>query len=669
MKSLSLAILCLGTSVLSPCIAFAEEMPAIMVKGQLVSAAQSAWSMTALDSDEIREQAISDFDKMLRLVPGVSVRELGLGGVANNIVIRGFGNGGHGGDLGAVLDGIPLNEAMSHADGYVDLNIIVPLEVDNLTVYRGPVSALYGNYNRGGMLKIDTRKGGDYLDADASFGSFSTGDMQLALGRQWDDGKLNLAGQFYLSDGYRPQSDQQRQTLSGRIAFDIAPFLNLTLSGRYHQAEANSASYVTAAQYANNPYGIDANVQNDGAKKHFATFRADLNIALSPSASLLTFAYGTKQDFSRGFSRPVNTTDWRQREESYDRDVFGAGSSLNGTLDTDWSAAPLKYVAGIEIFRERTDYLYFDGLDRRRRLDAALNDRRTKLNSISGFAEVQAPLHRLFELSLALRADSFTGGCHVMGPEAGSDPCGKMNKVERVSPKAGVRSQVTDWMQVRVNWAEGFALPNNFVKYSVGGQALDANIFRQTEVGVKLTPLHGLLVDVAAYRLSSTDEVRTASPGIYENFGSTMRKGIEASTDWSITPRFSVRGVYSYTKTEIRNNADTSLIGNSVAGVPSHTANVDARWSPLDDWELSANWRYVGSYDVNAANTVKADEYDVLDLTLSHVGKMPFAYRAYVRIENVADNKYATSVSQIGGQILMAPAAPRGVRAGIQISL
>ncbi len=66
------------------------------------------------------------------------------------IVIRGFGNGGHGGDLGAVIDGIPLNEAMSHADGYVDLNVIIPLEIDSFTVLKGPVSALYGNYNRGG---------------------------------------------------------------------------------------------------------------------------------------------------------------------------------------------------------------------------------------------------------------------------------------------------------------------------------------------------------------------------------------------------------------------------------------------------------------------------------------------------------------------------------------
>jgi hypothetical protein len=41
-----------------------------------------------------------------------------------------------------VIDGIPLNEANSHADGYVDSTVLIPLEIGGLTIYRGPVSAL-----------------------------------------------------------------------------------------------------------------------------------------------------------------------------------------------------------------------------------------------------------------------------------------------------------------------------------------------------------------------------------------------------------------------------------------------------------------------------------------------------------------------------------------------
>lgn len=671
----ALAFLMLGGIATLPAAALAEDASAdaddgsaIVVKGQLVAATASAWSVTTLGTEEIREQALGQMDDYLRFVPGMAVRNLGMGGVANSIVIRGFGNGGHGGDLGAVIDGIPLNEAMSHADGYVDLNVVVPLELESLTVYRGPVSALYGNYNRGGLVRLDTRKGGDYLNADASMGSFGTGDLQMALGREWSGGTLNLTGQYFLSDGYRPQTDQERQTLSGRLGLDLSPGVTLALSGRYHHADAQNASYITAAQFETDPYGIDPAVQNDGARKHFGTARADLGIALSPSASLLGFAYGTQQDFTRWFSRPVSGA-WRQREESYDRAIFGAGASLNGTIAADWATEPIRYVVGVELFRERTDYMFYDGLDRRRRVSPALADRRTRLNSLSAFTEIQAPLHRLFDLSLGLRADRFTGGCAVRGPETGDDPCGRLRVIERLSPKIGLRSQLAEALQLRLGWAEGFALPNAFVKYATGGQPLDASVFRQTEIGVKLTPGEGLTLDAAAYRLTSSGEVRTVAPGIYENYGSTRNQGVEISAEWQATPRLWLRAVYGHTDTEVRKNGDPALIGNSVAGVPRDSANVDLRWQPIGGWELAGNWRYVGAYQVNAANSLQADPYDIVDLTLSHEGRAPFAYRAYVRVENVADTRYAASVSLIGGQTLFSPGAPRTVRAGIQITL
>ena len=641
----------------------------IVVKGQLIDADSTAWSVTTLDTDQIRRDAPTDFDDLLRLVPGMTVRDLGLGGVANSIVIRGFGGGGHGGDLGAVLDGIPLNEAMSHADGYVDLNIIVPLEVDTMTVFRGPVSALYGNYNRGGLIKIVTRKGGDYLNADASLADHATADVQMAAGRSGRRAQLNLAGQLYLTDGYRPHSDLARQTLAMRGAFDASDTVNVALSGRYHHADANSASYLTQDQFENDPYGIDPNVQGDGARKTFRSLRTDVNIALSPTTSLVTFGYLTRQDFTRWFTRPVSASEWRQREESYDRRIFGAGTSLNGLITPGWSAGPIAYVVGLEHFRESTDFLFFDGLNSRHRTAPPLDDRRTRLNSLSGFVEVQAPVHRLFDLSLGLRADRFTGGCKPLGPETGSDPCGALRKTARLSPKIGLRSQLTDWLQIRGNWAEGFALPNNFVKYSVGGQVLDPNVFRQTEIGLHLTPVDGLKVDLAAFRLLSTAEVRAVAPGLYENFGKTSRKGMEASAEWQLSPRLWLRSVYSYTRTRVRQNGDPALVGKEVAGVPRHAANVEASWSPVEDWTLSADWRYVGSYQINATNTARARRYDTLGLSLAYEATAPFPYRAYVRIDNLADTRYATSVSVIGGLTVLAPGSPRTARAGIQITL
>jgi outer membrane receptor protein involved in Fe transport len=637
----------------------------VVVKGQLLRAQESAYSATVLDTSMIREQALADVDDLFRLVPGMVVRDLQLGSVASNIVIRGFGNGGHGGDLGAVIDGIPLNEAMSHADGYVDLNTVVPLEIDSFTVFKGPVSALYGNYNRGGLVDIQTRKSGDYAETDLSLGSYGTVDLQAAYGSQLGDTQqVNLAGQLFRTDGYRPQGHTERGTFAGRWSAEVTPALQVALSTRYLQSESDSASYLTQTQFETDPRGIDPNTQNDGADKEFLTVRGDLNYAINDELKLLTFAYTTQQDFTRWFSRPINATTWRQREETYDRSVYGAGTSLNGV--TSLASIPVSYIAGVETFRESTEYKFFDGLDHRRRVLPAQSNRETELNSVSAFTEIRATLHPLAQLSVGLRADRFTGGCELRGAETGSDPCGALNKADHVSPKLGLNSPVTDWLQLRASWAEGFALPNGFVKYAIGGQPLDENLFRQTELGAHLTAADVFEFDIAGYRLKSTGEVRTVSPGVYENYGATLRKGVEASARWKPVESFELSAVYGVTDTEVTQNADARLLGLSVAGVPENSGSLEAILRPFEDWSFSVFWRYVGEYDVDAFNTLQAENYDLLDLGVAYTTRGERNYRVYARLDNVTDEKYATSVSVIGGQLLFAPGSPRTVRAGIQ---
>lgn len=288
----------------------------IEVKGQTARGASAAYSTTTLETQDIQNAHISHPQDLLRQVPGMNVQNYQLSGVGDAIVMRGFGGGGHGGDVGVVLDGIPLNEAMSHADGYVDLNVIVPLEIDRLTVYKGPVSALYGNFNRAGLLAVETRKHGEYKDVDVSLGAHGTLDAQAALGLKLGEGEsLNIAAQHYRTSGFRAQSDLERSTLSARWSKAITPDLELALSGRLHHSEGDSPGYVTATQVAANPYGVDPRAMNDGAKKNFATLRADVQYTLASEVKWLGFAYTTQQTFTRWFSRPVNTTTWRQRRK------------------------------------------------------------------------------------------------------------------------------------------------------------------------------------------------------------------------------------------------------------------------------------------------------------------------------------------------------------------
>ena len=644
----------------------AVTLDAILVKGQALDLRDNAFSTTRLTGAAIAEDRVSDIDALFRNVPGMTVRSIGYGAVASSTVIRGFGGGGHGGDLGVVLDGIPLNEANSHADGYVDVQVLVPLEIEDLTVYRGPVSALYGNFNRGGLVAFQTRKSGDYAEFDGSVGDFGTVDLQAALGLPIGDRQqLNVASQVFHTDSFRRQSQTDRRTAAMRYGIALGDRVDLALSARVHDADADGAARVTRAQFDVDPYGIDPRTLNDAAFKNFRTLRADLNVTLGPELRLLSFAYGTRQDFTRYFTRPVTATRFLQREETYDRRVTGAGSSLNGRALL--AGRPLDFVVGVEAFDERTAFQFFDGLDNRRRVGAALNDRETTIESLSAFSEATWRAHRLLDLSLGARYDRFDGVCRRLGPEAGSDPCDTLETLDNVSPKIGARSQLVPWLQLRGSYSEGFGLPGGFTKYAPGAQSLDPNELEQVEIGALLTPWRDVSLDVVAYRIDSSEEIRTVSPGVFENFGATRRTGIEASARWQATATVEIGGVYGYADSEVTQNASTALLGNAVTGVPDHTGTLNVAWRPVESLRLDASYRHVGATWLDTANTRRGDGYDTLDVGASWQLRTRVPVRLYAGIDNVSDRVYATAASLSFGDELLTPGAPRFVRVGVQV--
>lgn len=637
----------------------------IEIKGQGLRAAEQAYSTTTLDTQQIRDAAINQPEQLLRQVPGVELRGYGLGGVVNVITIRGFSGGAHGGDLGMVVDGIPLNEAMSHADGYADLNVIVPLEIERFHVYRGPVSALYGNFNRGGLVAIETRRRGSYLEADTSLGSFSTADLQGVLGAPLGGGHFNAAAQLYRSSDFRPDSKYSRGTASGRWTLDMARAGALALSARSHQGEWDAASYLLKSQFdAGDRYGKDARVRSDGGSKHFTTARLDYNLTLSDQVKLLSFVYGTRQDYTRYFTRPLNASTWSQREESYDRRVTGAGASLNGrSAVAGWT---LNWVAGAEFYRESTDYQFFEGTQARTRVGPAAYDRRYEFNSASAFTELALTVAPWLRPTLGLRHDRYTGACTRQGAETGADPCDRLNDASRTTPKLGVVSSVAPGLDLRASRAEGFALPPGVAKYAPGGAGLRTTVFRQTELGVSYKA-GWLRADLAGYRISSSNEVRTVSPGVFENFGRTSRRGTEASLTLTPVDHLELGLVATRMNARVEESANPSLVGKQVTGVPRQTTAVTLGWRPAEGLGVNAEWRRASASAVDAPNTAFDGGYSTVDLGVQYIGRLgPTRYRAHARVQNASGRIYASNAFVIGGQQLVAPAAPRAVHVGVQ---
>lgn len=647
----------------------ATSLSEIYVKGAALKAENSTITVDVVTIDQIRQLNPDQPLRLVEQVAGVDLTAFRQGGVADQFSIRGFGGGGHGGEAGVEADGISLNEAEGHSDGYADLNVLIPLNLQKLKVYKGPSSVLFGRFAQGGTLALETRKGGEYQEASISGGAFNTLNAQYVFGKPIAVGKngktidSNLAFQLFQTDGYSENSEVLRGTVNGRLAYNLTDKTDIAVSMRGHRSNWNAAGYISETQF-NDPERRDlqdSDGENDGGEKSFYSQRIDLNHTFTPNLRLLLFGYAVQQDFTRfakfGFS-PGG-----QSERFNNREVYSAGGSLNGSkrlgnIGVDW-------LAGAEYYSEATDRFRWASSDRVR--GDLQQDRTFTVQSFSAYAQGELAVSRFFRPSLGLRYDVFNGNFTVRDP--GTEVTrNDMNDLSHVSPKLGVRSTLAPGFDLRASASNGFSLPNSTVKYD-SDLPLDPIQLWQYEVGASYNYRTWLTLDVAGFLINSSQEVVENPPGsaILINAGSTRRQGIESTI--SVTPSENLKftGTYSYIETEIVDNPDASLEGKGLTGVPSTIATFSTDYVSAIGLGGRFSLRDVGSYFAAVDNSASYGGYTLADLMLFYQfdGETENAGRIFIEIRNLFDEEYSETVFALGDTLAFAPAPLRNISVGV----
>lgn len=97
-----------------------------------------AASTTVLRPRQLSAAPRRNAEELLRQVPGLTLVQHGSEGKGHQFFLRGF-DAMHGADLEVTVDGVPLNEWSNvHAQGYLDLSVLMPEFVDRVTVTKGP---------------------------------------------------------------------------------------------------------------------------------------------------------------------------------------------------------------------------------------------------------------------------------------------------------------------------------------------------------------------------------------------------------------------------------------------------------------------------------------------------------------------------------------------------
>lgn len=159
-----------------------------------------AASAGAVSGDDLRARPLLRTNEVAEAVPGLLAVQHSGGGKAAQYYIRGF-NLDHGTDFSITLDGMPMNlPTHAHAQGYLDLNGLIPEVIDRIEYRKGPYDARDGDFSLVAAADITTR---DRAPASISLEAGSYGYRRIAGAGSMAlaGGDLLLAGELKANDG------------------------------------------------------------------------------------------------------------------------------------------------------------------------------------------------------------------------------------------------------------------------------------------------------------------------------------------------------------------------------------------------------------------------------------------------------------------------------------
>src|SRR5262249_28671315 len=128
------------------------QVETIVVTGRsqnLTGTADSA-NQGAVSAEDLALRPLLRPGEVVEEIPGVIISQHSGSGKANQYFLRGF-NLDHGTDLEVSVDDVPVNmPSNAHAQGYADLNFLIPELVESVDYKKGPYYAATGDFGSAG---------------------------------------------------------------------------------------------------------------------------------------------------------------------------------------------------------------------------------------------------------------------------------------------------------------------------------------------------------------------------------------------------------------------------------------------------------------------------------------------------------------------------------------
>jgi iron complex outermembrane receptor protein len=646
--------------------------------------------------DVVNKEDIQDGQLQMTLseslirVPGITAQNRTQSAQDPQISSRGFGARSSFGVRGirVYVDGIPLTMPDGQGQpGVVDLSAIKSVEV-----MRGPFSALYGN-SSGGVIQLFTEDApqSPVVGATAMFGSYNTTRQVMDAAGQIDGLEYLLNVSNFESDGYRDNSESDKQAATAKFKFNISDDTKLTTLVNWFEQDAldpigldrarafNSSlrdSVVPAALFANT--SVSRNHTQVGFNFEHA-FNANNKISLIPYV-------GSRKNAQILTTTPTVSTlaTTNARLSEIDREFYGTDVRWdnNGNL----GSMPYNVSFGITYGKSSDDRLDtnvlglglpISTLNRREENISTNYDRyiQSKL-SVLPSVDLHAGLRRT-KVRLEVE-DNFITGVGSNGNNSGSV------SYEKTTPVVGATWKINPSVNLYANYGKGFETPT-FIEAAFNSTAINAtpnlslkpSESENFEIGAKTFLGPNTQANLTLFYITTKDEIVTnqtlAGRSTFTNANDTKRTGAELSIDSNFN--YGLSTFFSYSLLNAKFDSDFTptggtLIqsGNRIPGTYRSQIYGELAWKyePLG-FMTAFEGRHNSKVYVNDRNTDTAPSYTIFNLRAGF--EQNFAnwnFREYLRVENMFDKEYIGSVRvNDGNALFFEPGADRNYLLGL----
>ncbi len=578
-------------------------------------------NISVITREDIRNTPALDLPGVLRNAAGVDVRALyGSLGVDASVDLRGFGDTATSNTL-ILIDGQRLNP--------IDMGSInwsaIPLEsIQRIEIIRGAGSILYGDRASGGVINIITDKSGRPRAAvTATAGSFGHRGLDAHAAAGNDKGYFNLFAHHAETNGWRRNSQQDQQALSGRAGFYLGAG-EVFVDWAAYQDSSGLPGYLTRAAWRADPRASAS--PDDWQKRDGYRLRPGVKLPLTDALTLEAEASSERQDHHADYVSFGSRSDRRKDMLSFTprlrwRHGFGGLASetvfgldhYDGDVDARYTTAPRQSA------EQTSTAAYFQNTTSLTEAWAVTLGGRSQRMAQSAHQDAYAPwFSPAMDGSATRRRNAWDLGASYNGGHWRA--YGKIGTTFRFANT----DELFGFNPLTGNPAfAGDLRPQHGRIGEIGGSA-------------SLGPVQAR---AALYRMRLKDEIGyDDAVGTNVNFDPTRRQGLEAELDWRIAERLKARLAYAYTDAEFRSGP---YEGKRMPLVPRDKLTLQLTWDAGRAGSYSAavnrvgSRRYGGDFS-NVRGTLAG--YTTLDLQAAWNLK-PWTVTA--RLLNALDKRYA----------------------------